>query len=200
MKAYTTIVADPPWGYSTPGKIGASLTHRPNRDNTKLAGNAGSRSRYGSMSISEICACAPPSSENAHLYLWFTNRFACEAHTVARAWGFRPITILTWVKVKPDGTPSMKMGHYFRGATEHVVFAVRGSLDLQTNKALPTAFMWPRLPHSMKPDSFFEMVEEISPPDYLEMFARRSRPRWDAWGKEAPESIILDDDDEDLIG
>jgi N6-adenosine-specific RNA methylase IME4 len=37
--------------------------------------------------------------DSAHLYLWTTNAFLCEAHDVARAWGFNPKTLLTWGKV-----------------------------------------------------------------------------------------------------
>lgn len=182
---YATIVADPPWPYKTPGQIGASLEHRPNRDKTLGAGNAGSRSRYGAMSIEDLCAIPVPSEDNAHLYLWFTNTFAVEAHTIAKAWGFRPMTILTWVKTRQaDGQPSMKMGYYFRGATEHALFAVKGSLRLRAERALPTAYLWPRLPHSVKPEPFYALVEEASPGPYLELFARRNRLGWDAWGDE----------------
>lgn len=182
---YSTIVADPPWPYRAPGKFGATLEHRPNRDKTLGAGNAGSRSRYGAMEISEICSIKFQTEENAHLYLWFTNSFAVEAHEIAKAWGFRPSTILTWVKTRQaDGQPSMKMGYYFRGATEHILFAVKGSLRLRAERALPTAYLWPRLPHSVKPDPFYALVEEASPPPYLELFARSNRLGWDAWGNQ----------------
>ena len=181
---FTTVVADPPWPYKSPGRIGASLEHRPNRDRTTAAGNAGSRSRYGAMTISELCNIHLPLTLNAHLYLWFTNSFAVEAHTVAKAWGFKPVTILTWTKVKSDLTPSMKMGYYFRGATEHILFGVRGSLRLQTSEALPTGYLWPRTSHSTKPDEFYALVEKASPPSYLDIFARKLRDGWTSWGDE----------------
>jgi N6-adenosine-specific RNA methylase IME4 len=185
LSLYTTIVADPPWPYRAPGKFGNTLEHRPNRDKTINAGNAGSRCRYGAMEISDLCAMPVPSADDAHLYLWFTNAFAVEAHAIAKAWGFRPATLLTWVKTRhADGQPSMKMGYYFRGATEHVLFGVRGSLRLRAQRALPTAYFWPRLPHSVKPEPFYALVEEASPGPYLELFARKVRPGWDAWGNE----------------
>lgn len=190
MKRFATIVADPPWPYKTPGQIGASLDHRPNRDKTLGAGNAGSRSRYGAMEIADLCALNVPAADNAHLYLWFTNTFAVEAHEIARAWGFRPMTILTWVKMKSDGSPSMKMGYYFRGATEHVLFAVKGSMRLRAQRALPSAYLWPRLPHSVKPEAFYALVEEASPPDYLELFARKTRLGWSSWGDQVPETEL----------
>jgi N6-adenosine-specific RNA methylase IME4 len=137
------------------------------------------------MEIDALCALAPPAADHAHLYLWFTNTFAVEAHTIAKAWGFRPMTILTWTKTRQaDGQPSMKMGYYFRGATEHILFGVRGSLRLQTKEALPTGYLWPRTGHSVKPTAFYELVEKASPADYLELFARRARSGWTTWGNE----------------
>ena len=192
MSEYHTIVADPPWPYNAPGQFGCTLEHRPNRDTTRNRLGSGSRSRYGAMTVKDICALSPEAADDAHLYLWFTNAFAVEAHEVARAWGFRPTTILTWVKTRlADGQPSMKMGYYFRGASEHALFAVRGKLRLQGSRALPTAFLWPRTPHSVKPDAFYSMVEEASPGPRLEMFARKRREGWDAWGNEVESAVVI---------
>lgn len=180
---YATVVADPPWPYDSPGgHLTASPTHRPNSYGRSAPD---SRKRYGAMSIEELCALNVPSAENAHLYLWTTNSFVVEAHEIARAWGFRPITICTWGKVQPDGRPSMKTGNYFRGATEHVVFAVKGKLPFPTDRPTPTLWLWPRLAHSIKPDAFYDLVESLSPGPYLEMFSRRARLGWETWGDQA---------------
>lgn len=190
---YRTIVADPPWPYACDGKsngLGATKEHRPNSWDGVSAG-PGSKARYGSMSIEDLCVMSVPSDKNAHLYLWTTNAFMVEAHQIARAWGFKPKTILTWVKMKANGTPSMKTGYWYRSATEHVLFAVRGSLRLTDKACVPTAFLGPRLAHSVKPDSFFQTVERVSPGPYLEMFARKRRPGWDAFGNQVEGSIAL---------
>jgi N6-adenosine-specific RNA methylase IME4 len=142
------------------------------------------------MSLKELGELAVKSKaeDNAHLYLWVTNSFMVEAHQLARQWGFEPKTIITWVKKKADGTPSMKMGYYYRGATEHALFCVRGSLRLK-GPPHPTAFETPRLPHSMKPDYFYEMVEKQSEGPYLELFSRKKRERWAIWGNELPNDV-----------
>jgi N6-adenosine-specific RNA methylase IME4 len=181
---YATIVADPPWPYEGSGPVG---TGGRGVSGVRAHPSPGSDERYGSMSTEDIAALAPPAAANAHLYLWTTNAFMVEAHVIARRWGFEPKTILTWGKVKADGTPSCKTGYYWRGATEHVIFAVRGSLRLMVDEAQPTLWLWPRLPHSQKPDRFYELVERVSPGPYLELFARRRRYGWDVWGNEAPE-------------
>lgn len=186
---YRTIVADPPWPYPSPGgQLTATPSHRPS---TFGSGAPDSRSRYAAMTIDDLCALKPPCASDAHLYLWTTNAFLVEAHEIAAAWGFRPITVCTYGKVQPDGRPSMKTGHYFRGATEHWVFAVRGSLPLQTSEALPTLWLWPRLAHSVKPDAFFDLVEKASPGPYLEMFSRRARLGWDTFGDQSLHGLGL---------
>lgn len=146
------------------------------------------------MPVDEIMSLAIPTilAPAAHLYLWFTNAFSVEAHAVSRAWGFVPKTILTWVKVKSDGTPSMKTGYYYRGATEHILFAVRGSLPLR-GPPRPTAYLLPREnEHSRKPDFFYSLIEEQSHAPYLELFARRERPGWAVWGNEVNSDIRME--------
>ncbi len=191
MNRYATIVADPPWPYNHAKAmpIRNDLTNHGTPE-----GHGSSVMQYGAMSMLDLLRLrvGAHAARNSHLYLWFTNAFAKEAHQLATQWGFTPKTILTWVKVKPDGTPSMKMGYYFRGATEHVLFCVRGKLRLHAERALPTAYLWPRTPHSVKPDAFYELVEEASPGPYLEMFARRKREGWACWGNELENDVDLD--------
>ena len=180
---FTTIVADPPWQYRD--KVNAAIVRKVTAIGygaDKIRGRRGAEGYYPTMTIPEICALpvAEWAAPNAHLYLWTTNAFIVEAHAVARAWGFEPRTVLTWVK------PQIGMGHYFRNNTEHVVFAVRGSLKV-LRRNCPTAFTAPRTKkHSEKPEAFFQIVESMSPGPYLEMFARTQREGWWAWGNEVP--------------
>jgi len=77
------------------------------------------------------------------------------------------------------------MGNYFRGATEQVLFGVRGSLMLK-RRDVGTAFHAPRGPngHSSKPLEFYDLVESCSPGPYLEMFSRSARQDWTTWGQQ----------------
>lgn len=190
---YKTIVADPPWKYNGDGSFAASTS---SKGDTGLSGKASSSNRYGAMSMDELMAMDVErfAEDQAHLYMWTTNSFMVEAHDLCRAWGFEPKTILTWTKVKADGTPSMKMGYYYRGATEHVVFATRGTpaIRLLSPAGLPTAMLWPRTSHSVKPDAFYSMVESASPGPHLELFARRKREGWHHWGNEVDCDVQLD--------
>jgi len=182
MTRYRTICADPPWPYRSLNENSA-LPKTVKRDGAVARGV--SDMGYDVMSMDMLKAIRVDAADNAHLYLWTTNAFMVEAHDLAKAWGFEPKTICTWVKTREDGRPSMKTGYYFRGATEHFLFCVRGSLRLQTTEGLPTAYLWPRLPHSAKPDAFYDLVEKASPGPCLEMFARRARFGWDYAGDES---------------
>lgn len=45
-----------------------------------------------------------------------------------------------------------------------------------------TWWLWPRGPHSVKPAAFMDIVEQVSPGPYVELFARAPRLGWDSWG------------------
>lgn len=45
-------------------------------------------------------------------------------------------------------------------------------------------FQFPRGAHSAKPEAFIDLVEQVSPAPYVELFARRQRLGWDTWGNE----------------
>ena len=171
---YSTIVADPPWDY------GSTFTPKPAGDEWQK----GAKCRYGVMSPGAIAALPVPTlrPNTGHLWIWTTHRFMVDAHSIAVAWGYTPKTILTWGKVQPDGAPSMKTGHWLRSATEYALLAVRGAVPRKSSAAYPTLMLGPRLPHSVKPAAFGDLVERISPGPYLEMFARAPRLGWDSWG------------------
>ncbi len=195
MMLYRTIVADPPWPYQVSDNpwLRASPTYRPNSWNSAGAGPFTAK-RYGSMTMEELKALVIPADDPAHLYLWTTNAFMCEAHELARAWGFKVNTICTWTKINGEGQVSRSgTGYHFRGATEHWLFCVRGSLRT-ARRDLPTGFLWPRLGHSVKPDAFYDLVESASPGPYLELFARRNRLGWDSWGNQCLEHVDVDPD------
>ena len=193
---FSTILADPPWPYKSSKAIVGNGGRGHNFLNSgKEATQVAAIDHYELMSLEDIKAL--PVSQytlpNSHLYLWFTNAFAVEAHEVARAWGFSPKTIITWVKVKKDGTtPSMKTGYYYRGATEHILFCVRGSLRLQGDPC-PTVFYARRRDHSRKPEESYNLIEKQSLSPFLELFARKPRAGWSIWGNEVESDIALNE-------
>lgn len=161
---YSCIVIDPPWDYSDVG-------------DQDVAGR--SAPKYSRMSIENIAKLPVQlhALDDAHLYLWTTNRMLPRSFELIEEWGFRYITMLTWCK------PVIGLGNYFRSSTEHVLFGVRGRLPLLRADA-STHFLAPRGKHSTKPDDFYALVESCSPAPRLEMFARREREGFVSWGSE----------------
>jgi N6-adenosine-specific RNA methylase IME4 len=149
---------------------------------TKQNGRSGTD--YQTMSIEEIAALevrdliAPTGT---HLYLWTTNTHLEHAWGIARAWGFTPKQLLTWCK-KPKGMIGFGA---FSPCTEFCLFAAAVERAIHRGRCDRTWWEWPRtIKHSAKPVQFFDVVESVSPGPYLEMFARKNRLGWDAWGNE----------------
>jgi N6-adenosine-specific RNA methylase IME4 len=145
---------------------------------------------YSTMTIAQICALAvqEKAEVDAHLYLWFPNAHGESVYGVVRAWGFRPSQILVWCK-NPRG---LGLGGAFTNTSEYVLFSRRGSLATRCRMDT-TWFNWtrPHNSHSAKPEAFLDLVEQISPGPYLELFARRNRLGWDTWGNEALEMVEM---------
>lgn len=161
---YRCIEADPPWA---------------------LAANEGKSAvaKYNVMTLEAIKAMGPQVLERAaddcHLWLWAINPMLPEALEVMSAWGFAYKACLTWVKSNGFGT-----GHYLRGATEHCLLGVRGSLKCLRNDQR-TYFESPRTDHSRKPEEFYDIIDTLSPGPRLRLFARSQREGWDSWGDQA---------------
>ena len=161
---FQTIVIDPPWDWGDEGDVNQFGRAKPD---------------YHTMPIEDIEALpvGKIADKNCHLYLWVTNRSLPKAFRLIEAWGFRYITCLTWVK------PSIGMGNYFRGSTEQILFAVKGSQPLK-RKDVGTHFEAPRgKGHSAKPDEFYSLVESCSYAPYIDIFGRKERDGWSVWGE-----------------
>lgn len=165
MTAYRTIVADPPW------HVGAGPGWASNGRSRKLA--------YPTMTIAEIAALPIKdfAAKGAHLYIWTINAYIRETYEIALAWGFNPSTLLTWCK-PPNG---IGLGGTYSLTSEFVLFARRGTCPAK-QRVDTTWWQWPRGRHSAKPEAFLDMVEAVSPPPRLEVFARRARFGWDYAG------------------
>jgi N6-adenosine-specific RNA methylase IME4 len=173
---YRTIVVDPPWPY--PEGFGVGIGREAGRGRTPLP--------YPSMTLDEIrgLPVAALAAEAAHLYLWTTNRYLRAAFSVLHAWGFRHGQTLVWCK--PPRTSFLGGG--FGSNVEFVLFARRGVLP-NKGKVNSCWWEWSRSRHSRKPEAFLDLVEQVSPGPYLELFARRNRLGWDTWGNEALEHV-----------
>ncbi|MCF8880492.1 MT-A70 family methyltransferase [Hyphobacterium sp. SN044] len=173
---FHTILADPPWQFTNrTGKVAPE--HR------RL-------SRYGTMSLSDICdlPVADVAVEPAHLYLWVPNALLPDGLKVMDAWGFEYKSNIVWEKIRKDGGPDGRgVGFYFRNVTELLLFGVRGkkARTLAPGRRQVNFLATRKREHSRKPDEQYDIIEACSRGPFLEMFARGGRPGWTVWGNQA---------------
>jgi N6-adenosine-specific RNA methylase IME4 len=199
---YGVVMADPAWIYKDMGSRAAP----------SYSGEGREMARYAQMPDAELLAMGEGvravSAPSAILFLWATSPIVAEGRHVAvcQAFGFQPKVIVPWLKTTAAGTPAIGMGHYTRGCTEELVGATRGDLDLVCEgdrlvlaargrassevvalHSVAGLIVSKRGAHSVKPDEGYRLVEELcGDVPRLELFARRRRPGWDAWGDEVP--------------
>jgi N6-adenosine-specific RNA methylase IME4 len=125
--------------------------------------------------------------ENCELYLWTTQRYLPEAFRVLKAWGFKYCQTLVWCK-----PPRCGLGGAFTPTNEFILLARRGKKP-KAKRVLTTWWVWkrPHNHHSAKPEEFQTMIEMVTEPPRLEMFARRKREGWDVWGNEVESDIVI---------
>ena len=164
-KKYKTILADPPWDINQRGRANV----RSAESHYELM----PLDRIKAMPVADLC------EENSHLYLWCPNGLLPQALEVIREWGFTYRCDLVWWK------PGLGLGNYIRTVHETCLFATRGKAPVKFH-GQPSLLYAPRQEHSHKPEEQFAIIERLSDGPYLELFARRRQPGWDAWGNEVP--------------
>lgn len=181
---YRTIVADPPWRFANKSGKGAPQHRR--------------LYQYPTMPLEQIAALGPQvlelAAQGCHLYLWVPTALLLDGLKVMASWGFDYKTSLYWHKVTRTGTSDRScMGFYYRNVVEPCLF---GILDNQrtNHRNVANLFADQKTGHSVKPASFFSMVERQSEGPRLEMFARSTRLGWDSWGNEVEGAVLISTD------
>ena len=162
-RRFSTIYADPPWPNANQAARGAAAGH------------------YASMTIEQICAepVGQLASGKAHLHLWTTNGFLREAFAVIDAWGFEYKSCFLWVK------PQLGTGNYWRVSHEFLLLGVRGGLRFN-EKGVRSWIEAERTRHSEKPEVVRQLIEQVSPGPYLELYGRKEIPDsdWTVYGNQ----------------
>lgn len=182
---YHTILADPPWPFSSGGVNDPRGQHNPRMGLVR-------QFRYDTMPYDEIFGMGPKVQQlampKAHLYLWAINGSPHleRGLRVMRTWGFEYEFNLVWVKVRKDGgLDHMGLGT-FRSAHELLLVGSRGGLgfDLSQTHQKASVIIAPRTGHSAKPEEQYEWIEAASPAPRIELFCRRPRDGWACWGNQ----------------
>lgn len=161
-KKYSVIVIDPPWKYDS--------KYDPN---TRRVG-----ADYPEMTIEEVSNIQLPTMDSCVLWLWTTNKFLHESFHIIEKWGFRYVNTLTWAKDR------IGVGTYLRGQTEHCILAFKGDPVFKTGTAYSTLLTAKNDGHSIKPDEFYTMVDDLCYGPKLDYFYGKKRDGWDVYGTE----------------
>jgi len=172
---FRTILADPPWQQPMTGK------------RTRAKGGPPPSLPYPTMSVEDICAL--PIREYAaigcHCWLWTTNSFLAAGFEVLRAWGFRYLAPIHWLK--PSG-----IGNYVIHRSQTLLLGYRERCIFDRLRYFPNLIeTGDPIRHSQKPDAAYELIENVSHAPRLELFARNRRDGWAAWGNEVASAIDL---------
>lgn len=166
---FHTVLADPPWRYANTSSRAAAENH------------------YPTMTVEAICnePVKDVAAANSHLHLWTTNAFLEEAFRVIRAWGFEYKSCLIWTK------PTIGLGNYWRLSHEYLMFGIRGRLQFGRND-ISSWQIAPRTKHSRKPFRFRELIEQVSPGPYLELYGREEQLNsdWTVYGNQVERRLF----------
>jgi N6-adenosine-specific RNA methylase IME4 len=164
-RKYPIIYADPPWKF---------LLWNPD------TADRSAEYHYPCMETPEICEIKVPATPDAILFLWTTSAHLPEALRVIEAWDFEYVTNVVWVK------DSIGLGSWVRNQHELLLICRRGDMPAPSpaNRP-PSVIQAQRREHSRKPAQIYTLIEHMFPGlPRVELFARNTRPGWDAWRNE----------------
>lgn len=169
--SYDLIVCDPPWRFRT-----WSETNQ-----------AKSASRHYDLMTTDAIKALPVgdlAQKDCILLLWTTGAMQPQAFDVMAAWGFTYKSQMIWRKTTPAGKVRMGTGYWARSMHEPVLIGCIGKPGKFS--AFPSLFDGVAREHSRKPEEFYALVNKhTSGLRRADLFARQSRPGFDAWGAES---------------
>lgn len=192
-KKYNVILADPPWKVKAGRSLGGYVK-KDGKQQFNVEDNNTRNLEYPTMTVEQIKSLNVKdiAADDAHLYMWVTNHHLPYAFEIIKAWGFKYSTTIVWAKNSLGGG----LGGAYKINTEFLLFARRGTLKA-TNTNFSTWYQVKRnyengVPkHSKKPYFFHNLIEDTSPGERIELFAREKRGSWDVWGNEIKSHINL---------
>ncbi len=168
---FSTVVMDPPWAFtdSLPG---------PGR---------GAAKQYNLLSpvgiINTYQEVMSYTTSDSRLFLWRVASMQSEALYVMEELGYTLKAEMVWIKKRPSGSLWFGMGRQVRNSHEICLIGTRGHPE-RLSASVRSVFEAPVTRHSEKPERFYQLVEELSPGPYLELFARKRREGWTCIGNQ----------------
>ena len=169
---YGAILADCPWLYrswSAAGERKNPIAHYDCLETDELK----------ALPVHELAA------PDCLLVMWATAPMLHRAIDVLTAWRFRYCTAGAWAKQSSTGRAwAFGTGYVLRSAAEFFLVGTIGKPRLGS-KSVRNLIVAPVREHSRKPDAIYDAIERLTPDVARgELFARQSRPGWEAGGLE----------------
>lgn len=185
---FGVIYADPPWSWKSWGKMSGQ------RNGDAPKGDRATERHYGTLDEGDICSLpvAELVAPDCVLLMWATWPLMPQAFSVITAWGFQYKTCgFDWLKADvstvdlfPDPkSADMKLGYWTRSNAEPCLLATRGK-PKRLDAGVRMGIIEKAREHSRKPDCVYGRIERLVAGPYLELFARRPKRGWSAWGNE----------------
>ena len=172
-RSYGCVIADPPWRFELYSKEGEEKSAQAQYDCMDMAG----LKRFG-REINLDFLCAP----DCAMLMWATFPMLPQGLELLAEWGFRYTSGGAWAKAD-DTAIDFGAGYWYRCAAELWLFGLRGQPAVCT-RSERNLILQRRGAHSAKPDDLHHQAERMFRGPYLELFARRRFPGWDAYGNE----------------
>lgn len=178
---FLTILVDPPWPQERIRRFADPKHGRPD----DLPYNTMTLEDIAALPVGELAA------DGCHLWLWTTNQFLRDGFDLIDACGFKYLAPITWVK--PSG-----FGAWWAHRTQTLLMAYRSPCQFNRDRYRGTVLETgqPKR-HSQKPEESYELIEAVSDPPRVELFARPWSPLfpvregWKVWGNEVRSTVTV---------
>jgi N6-adenosine-specific RNA methylase IME4 len=179
---FDLILSDPAWKQSKGGKKNV----RPKSSGEELI--------YTTITLEEIEEIQKQvrdmSKENHILFLWTIDKYLHESEQMIARLGYKLHARMIWNKV--TGIPAaftVRYGH------EYLLYCYYGKLTpvaKDERGKIHTVFTEQVKAHSQKPETSYRIIERLYPDaKKIELYCRRKRQGWSAWGNEIETDIEL---------
>ena len=189
---FSTIVIDSPWGYSNK-KTGGGM-------------QSGASQKYPTLSLDDILNfdISAIADKDSVIFSWVPSPLIEYGLKALISWGYHYKFGIYWVKkdlTNVGGSAALVgrvgMGYWMSGDVEICLVGTKGKVTPYRSQISNVIIEKPR-GHSIKPDTFWTIVNRVKTNPAIELFARVERDGWECWGNEVNStfdaSVILKKD------